>query len=84
MSILCVPTAYKIWKHHEMRFNISNGACKYTLSKDVHTVKHNHALISESYTQIRGIWEELGAMIDLPKISVVTEEITTFMNALHM
>jgi len=37
--------------------------------------------VSDYYTQIKGIWEELDSMVDLPKVSVANEEIVNFLRA---
>jgi len=37
--------------------------------------------MSDYYTQIKGIWEELDNMVDLPKVSVANEEIANFLRA---
>ena len=42
----------------------------------------NKCSVSEYYTKIRGIGEELDAMSELPTIASMTEDITAFLNAL--
>ena len=37
--------------------------------------------MSDYYTRIKGIWEELDSMVDLPKVSVANEEIAEFLRA---
>ena len=66
----------------EKRFHISNGSRKYKLNKDVYALKQNNCPISEYYTRMRGIWEELDAMNDLPRLTIETTEITNFLQAL--
>jgi len=81
-SILYIESATKIWKQLEKRFAVSNGARKYKLNKDVYNLKQNNSPINEYYTRMKGIWEELSAMSDLPQFTVVTDEATNFMKAL--
>ena len=38
--------------------------------------------MNEYYTKMRGVWEELSAMNDLPKFTSINEEITNFLQAL--
>jgi len=71
-----------IWKHLDQRFSLSNGARKYKLNKDLYALRQNTNSISEYYTQIKGIWEELDAMCDLPRINGASEEVTNFLQAL--
>ena len=66
----------------ERRFNISNGSRKYKLNTDVYAMKQNNSAISKYYIRIRGIWEELDAMSDLPRITVINEEIANFLQVL--
>jgi len=80
-SILYVESAREIWIQLEKRFSLSNGSRKYRLNKDVYSIKQNGSSVSEYYTQIKGIWEELDSMIDLPKVSVANDEIANFLQA---
>ena len=81
-SILYIESAAEIWKQLDKRFAVSNGARKYKLNKDVYNLKQSNTFINEYYTQMKGIWKELSAMNDLPRFSVVTDEITNFLQAL--
>lgn len=81
-SILYIEFAYAIWKHLEKRFAVSNWSQKYKLNTYVYNLKQNNAPINEYYTRMRGIWEELSAMNDLPRFIAVNEEVTNFLQAL--
>ena len=81
-SILYIESAVSIWKHLEKRFAVSNGSRKYKLNRDVYNLKQGGITINEYYTKLRGIWEELNAMNDLPRFTTVSEEITNFLQAL--
>ena len=81
-SVLYIRLARQIWKHLESRFNPANGSRKYKLNKDVYAMKQNKIPISEYYTKMRGIWEELNSMSELLILTVLTDEIATFLNAL--
>ena len=52
------------------------------LNKDVYNLKQNNSPLNEYYTRMKGIWEELSAMNDLPQFIVVIDEITNFLRAL--
>ncbi|KAJ8436270.1 hypothetical protein Cgig2_011542 [Carnegiea gigantea] len=80
-SILYVESACEIWIQLKKRFSLSNGYRKYRLSKDVYSIRQNGGSVSDYYTRIKGIWEELDSMMDLPKVSVVNEEIANFLRA---
>jgi len=78
-SILYVKSASEIWKHLQRRFSLSNGSRKYKLNKDIYALKENNSVVNEYYTTMRGIWEELDAMCDLPQIVKITEDVTNFL-----
>ena len=80
-SILYVESAREIWIQLEKGFSLSNGSRKYRLNKDVYLIKQNGGSVSDYYTRIKGIWEELDSMIDLPKVSVANEKIAAFLHA---
>ena len=66
----------------QRRFSLSQGSRKYKLIKDVYSVKHDGHSVSEHHTVLRGIWEELNAMNELPRMTTVAEDVTRFLNAL--
>ena len=80
-SILHIESVNTIWKHLEKRFSVNNGLRKYKLNKDLYSLKQNGASINDYYTKMRGIWEELSAMSDLPRFTTVNEENTNFLQA---
>jgi len=65
-SILYVESAREIWIQ--------------LLNKDVYSIKQNGGSVSD-YTHIKGIWEELDSMVDLPKVAVANDEIAEFLRA---
>jgi len=67
-------STHQIWKHLQSRFNFSNGARKHKLNKEVYALKQNKALVSENYVKMRGIWEEIDSMNELPTLVAVTDE----------
>jgi len=73
-SILFVQSSSEIWTHLKRCF---------ALSKEVYAMKQNNLSISEFSTKVKGIWEELEAMSELPVFSTVSDEITRFLAALH-
>jgi len=81
-SILFLNSAREIWLQLEQRFSLSNGSRKYKLNKENYEVKQNHTSVSEYYTRLKFLWSELEDMNELPKISVITEEIAVFLHAL--
>jgi len=77
MSSLHEKSGYSLKK----RFSLRNGSRKYRLNKDVYSIKQNCGSVSDYYTRIKGIWEELDSMLDLPKVSIANEEIAAFLHA---
>ena len=80
-SISFLDSAREILLQLEQRFSLSNGSRKYRLTKEIYEVKQNYGPVSEYYTKLRCLWEELESMSQLPKISVMTEEVTLFLQA---
>lgn len=81
-SILYMHFAHEIWKHLETRFSLSNGSRKYKVNKDIYELKKNNTTISEYYTQMKGLWEEVNAHNELPKLTEITSKISEFLKAL--
>nr|GEW47173.1 retrovirus-related Pol polyprotein from transposon TNT 1-94 [Tanacetum cinerariifolium] len=82
-SIIFVGTASEIWNQLENRFALSNGSRKYKLTKDIYSVKQNGGSVSEYYTRMKCIWEELDSMTQLPVLTNITPEVRNFLNALN-
>lgn len=49
----------------------------------MYETKQEHKSISEHYTQMRALWEELGSINTLPHISTVSTEIIDFVEELN-
>ena len=81
-SVLFLNSAREIWVQLEQRFSLSNGSRKYKINKEIYEVKQNHSSVSEYYTKLKCLWEELEDMNELPKITAITDEITAFLKAL--
>ena len=82
-SIMFVEHASEIWKFLEKRFLVSNGSRKYRLNKELYEIKQQGNSITDYYTDMRGLWEELDALNHLPPISTVNTEINAFIVALN-
>lgn len=81
-SIMFVSSAHQIWNNLEQRFALTNGSRKYKLNKDLYEVKQQGKQISEYYTQMRALWEELESLNILPAVTTMTPEITNLISAL--
>lgn len=77
-SVLFINSARDIWIQLEKRFSLSNGSRKYQINKEIYSLKQNHTPVSEYYTNMRCLWEELESMSQLPQISIITDEIKGF------
>ncbi|PWA93097.1 serine carboxypeptidase S28 family protein [Artemisia annua] len=82
-SIMFIGTAYEIWIQLEKRFALSNGSRKYKLNRETYDIVQSGQSISEYYTRMKCVWEELDSMNVLPRITSVNPEITAFLNAIN-
>ncbi|XP_056687654.1 uncharacterized protein [Spinacia oleracea] len=67
----------------EQRCTVSNGSRKYKICKDIYETKQQGKLVSEYYTEMRALWEELEALNIYPPITTMTPEINAFISALN-
>lgn len=79
-SIMFIGTAFEIWNQLEKRFALSNGSRKYKLHKESYDVMQSGQSVSEYYTKMKCVWEELDSMNVLPRLTTVSAEITAFLN----
>ena len=82
-SVMFVGTAHAIWLQLETRFALSNGSHKYKLNKETYEIMQSGRSVSEYYTDMKCVWEELDSMNELPRIVNITHEIAVFLNALN-
>lgn len=75
-SVIYMSTSRDIWLNLEQHFSLTNGSRKYKLNKDVYELKQNTMTITDYYTALKTIWEELDSLNALPAITAVTPEIT--------
>ncbi|XP_056689150.1 uncharacterized protein [Spinacia oleracea] len=72
-----------IWSQLDQRYSVTNGSRKYKLNKQVYEMKQQGKLITDYYTDLRGLWEELESLNSYPPITTITPEINAFVGALH-
>ncbi|GJU75733.1 hypothetical protein Tco_1272803 [Tanacetum coccineum] len=63
----------------ETRFALSNGSHKYKLNRETYDTMQSGKSVSEYYTSMKCIWEELDSMNELPNIVNITLEIQLFL-----
>ncbi|GKB06228.1 cysteine-rich receptor-like protein kinase 8 [Tanacetum coccineum] len=78
-----VGTGSKIWNQLENRFALSNGSRKYKLTKDIYSVKQNGGSVSEYYTRMKCIWEELDSIESVNPFDKHKPEVRNLLNALN-
>ncbi|PWA82321.1 hypothetical protein CTI12_AA179020 [Artemisia annua] len=82
-SIMFMGTAHAIWLQLETRFALSNGSHKYKLNRETYGIMQSGRSISEYYTNMNCVWEELDSMNELPRIVNITPEVVVFLQALN-
>ena len=80
--VLFFDSASAIWNQLEKRFMQTNGSRKYKLNKDLYSMKQDGLTISEYYTAMSLVWEEIELMNTLPVVSHLTVEITALLTAI--
>ncbi|KAL2901573.1 Retrovirus-related Pol polyprotein from transposon TNT 1-94 [Bienertia sinuspersici] len=82
-SIMLMSNARSIWKHLEQRFMMTNGSRKYQLNKAMYDTIQRERSVSEYYTDMRILWEELESLTIYPPIIAITNEVTAFIQAMQ-
>uniref|UniRef100_A0A7C9ANZ1 Uncharacterized protein n=1 Tax=Opuntia streptacantha TaxID=393608 RepID=A0A7C9ANZ1_OPUST len=82
-SILYVKSAAEIWSQLEKRFAFANGSRKYHLNKQTYSLRQEGHSVSDYYTKLKGVWEELESMSDLPCITTNAADVTQFLACFH-
>ncbi|XP_074355693.1 uncharacterized protein LOC141695336 [Apium graveolens] len=82
-SILFINYAFEIWKQLEKRFMLTNGSRKYKLTRGLFVVKQNGMSVTEYFTALSSIWEELESMNILPSVKSTTAEVTALLKAIE-
>lgn len=80
-TIMYMMTAREIWLYLERRFSLSNGSLKYKLNKELYETKQGSQTISDYYTILKSVWEELESLDQLPTISDNGEDVKRFLKA---
>ncbi|CAO2825263.1 unnamed protein product [Amaranthus hypochondriacus] len=82
-TIMYMMTAKEIWAYLEKRFAVSNGSQKYRLNKDVYSLKQESSTINEYYTSMKGMWEELDSLDQLPIVTTEADDVKKLLDALE-
>ncbi|XP_048501495.1 uncharacterized protein LOC125497839 [Beta vulgaris subsp. vulgaris] len=81
-SVMYIKSSKEIWMSLRNRFTVSNGNRKYRLNKIPYEVKQNERSVSDYYTDLRVLWEEIESMNDYRPITNVNFEITAYIKAI--
>lgn len=82
-SILFMNSPSAIWKQLKTRFTQSSGSRKYRLNRDVYKLKQKGKSVSEYYTSLQTLREEIDSLNILPSLSRMNVEVTAFVKALN-
>ncbi|XP_074378499.1 uncharacterized protein LOC141720043 [Apium graveolens] len=82
-SVLFINTAADIWRQLEKRFSLTNGSRKYKLNRDLFNLKQNGMKMSDYFTGMRGLWEEIESMNVLPTLTSITPEVSKLLQAIE-
>ncbi|XP_021751248.1 uncharacterized protein LOC110716903 [Chenopodium quinoa] len=82
-SILFLSTSRMIWSHLKKQFSLTNGSCKYKISRDLIGLRQNGAPVHEYYIHMRDLWQELESMSALPAITTTATDVPAFLRAME-
>ena len=82
-SVMFISNCSQIWKQLEQRYAIANRSRKYQLNKEIYETKQSSKSVTDYYTELKILWEELENMTSLPPITTTNAEITAFLTALN-
>nr|GEU88536.1 cysteamine dioxygenase [Tanacetum cinerariifolium] len=78
-SVMFIRNASEIWSQLKTRFSLSNESRKYKLSKDTFGISQQGNSVSEYYTRMECVWEELDSMNNLPRLVTFTPKMLVFL-----
>ncbi|KAL2932685.1 Cysteate synthase [Bienertia sinuspersici] len=82
-SVMYVRNARDMWNQLERRFALTNRTRKYKLNKALYDLRQKKKTVTEYYTTMKSLWDDLDAMSNLPPITTMTPEIQAFVTALN-
>ena len=83
-TIMYIMTTKEIWLYMEKRYAVSNGSLKYKLNKEVYSLKQDsNSNINEYYTTMKGMWEELDSLDQLPVVSSEADDVVKLLDILE-
>lgn len=82
-SVLFINSACDIWKQLEKRFYLTNESRKYKLNKDLFSLKQGGMKVSDYFTVLSGLWEEIESMNVLHVITTPNAEVTKLLSAIE-
>ncbi|XP_074356780.1 uncharacterized protein LOC141696550 [Apium graveolens] len=83
-SIMYMTSAKDNWSNLEKRFSLSNGSRKYKLCRKLYDLKQANLSITEYYTSMKMVWEELDTLTLLPAVTVSTDEVLKLLEEIHL
>lgn len=81
-SVLFITTASDIWKQLETKFLLTNGSPKYKLSRDLFDFKQNGMKVSDYFTGLSCLWEELESLNILHVVTTMTPDVSKLLHAI--
>ncbi|KAL2929715.1 Retrovirus-related Pol polyprotein from transposon TNT 1-94 [Bienertia sinuspersici] len=79
-SIMFMGTAKDMWKNLEQRFQVNNGARRYQVCKQIYDTKQNGKSVSEYFTEMQMLWQELEDLTNYPPLTEMNAEVAAYVN----
>ncbi|KAL2928660.1 Retrovirus-related Pol polyprotein from transposon TNT 1-94 [Bienertia sinuspersici] len=82
-SIMFMNTAKDMWVNLEQRFQVNNGSRRYQVTKQIYETKQQGRSVSEYFTNMQMLWQELEDLTVYPAITQMSTEMTAYVNFKH-
>lgn len=77
-SIMFLNTAKDMWRNLEQRFQMSHGARKYQVNRQLYGGKQNGRSVNEYYTELQMLWQELDDLANYPPLTNINAEVAEY------
>ncbi|KAL2899241.1 hypothetical protein RDABS01_024323, partial [Bienertia sinuspersici] len=82
-TVRYVRNAKEMWDQLQRRYDLTNGTRKYKLCRSLYKLKQDDMSITEYYSKMKCLWDEIESMRKYPQITELNPEINAFLEAMR-